>query len=162
MIKYFGVAAMLAASLGCGSKPAASEANLFPESGQVTDWKKVRETRTFPASELWQYIDGGAEKYLRAGVEKTLAADYRFQDKIDAVADIYVMRTAEGAAKIFDSEASENSKPVAIGDTARLYSASLTFRKGRYFVRLVAYQESAEVAPGLTSLARAVESKLSQ
>lgn len=56
------------------------------------------------------------------------------------MADIYVMKAAAGARKIFESEPEAGSQPLALGEAGRLYGASLTFRKGSHFVRLVAYQ----------------------
>lgn len=50
----------------------------------------------------------------------------------------------------------------AIGDAARLYSQSLTFRKGRYLVRMVAFQDSPEVSSALLNLGQAVEKKLAR
>ncbi len=91
---------------------------------------------------------------------RTLAADYRYRDKVDAVADIYVTKDAEGARKIFEFESAAGSKPVALGQEGRLYGASLTFRKGPYFVRLVAYQQDPRIAEALVELARGIEKKL--
>ena len=158
-------ASMLAVAcllLGCGAKSDSKQASVFPESNEVPGWSKVGETRTFEASNLWQYIDGGAEKYIRAGVQKTLTADYRYGDSIEATADVHVMATADGPRSIMDSESAADSQPLALGDAARLYEASLIFRKGRYFVRLVAYKQSPEVGKVLVELARRIERKLEQ
>ena len=76
------LAIALLASLGCSKKPVAASANPFPESNQVQGWTRSDEIRTFPAAELWKYIDGDAEKYLKAGVESTSTSDYKFQDKL--------------------------------------------------------------------------------
>jgi hypothetical protein len=128
----------------------------------VPGWSKAGETRTFQAGNLWEYIDGDAERYLQAGVEKTLTADYRFREKIEAVADVHLMKTTEGARKIFESEASAESQRTVLGDDARLSKGTLTFRKGSYFVRLVAYQEDPEVGKALLDLGRAIEKRLGQ
>ena len=148
--------------LGCAGKSGSKPATVFPESNEVPGWSKVGETRTFEASNLWQYIDGDAEKYIAAGVQRTLTADYRSGDSIEATADVYVMATAEGPRKIMDSESAAESQPVVIGDAARFYGASLIFRKGPYLVRLVAYEQSPEVAKALVELARGIERKLEQ
>lgn len=145
---------------GCGPKTGSKPATLFPESNEVYGWSKTGETRTFEAADLWQYIDGDAEKYIQAGVKRTLTADYRYQDSTDAVADIYVMAAAEGAKRILDSENAANSRPAALGDAGRLYGASLVFRKGPHLVRLVAYKESPQVSKALEELARGIERKL--
>ncbi len=146
--------------LGCGGKSGSKPATVFPKSNEVPGWSKVGETRTFEASNLWQYIDGDAEKYIRANVQETLTADYRYGNSIEATADVHVMATADGPRNIMDSESAADSQPVALGDAARLYGASLIFRKGRYLVRVVAYEQSPEVGKALVELARGIEKKL--
>ncbi len=146
-------------ALGCSPKPNSKTPTLFPETNEVPGWSKG-ETRTFEADRLWEYIDGDADRYIQAGVLRTLTTDYRYRDKIDAVADIYIMKAPEGTKRIFDSESSLGSQRIQLGDDARLFPATLTFRKGAYFVRLVAYQEDPEVGKALTELAGAIERKL--
>ena len=145
----------------CGSKPASAPATFFPETNEVPGWSKGK-TRTFEADRLWEYIDGDDGRYLQAGVLRTLATDYRYQEKVEAVADIYVMKTPEGARKIFDAESSVGSQPTQIGDAARLFQSSLVFRKGPYLVRLTAYQEAPEVGKALVELGRGVERRLGE
>ena len=147
-------------ALGCKSKSVSAPASLFPESGEVSGWAKSGQVRTFDAKSLWEYVDGDAERYIQAGVSKTLTSDYRYQDKVDAVADIYQMSAPAGAQKIFSTESSTDSQPVQVGDEGRLYKSSLVFRKGSCLVRLTAYKESPEVSKGLVDLARGIESRL--
>ena len=147
--------------MGCRSKPSSSSVDFFPASNAVQQWVKSSDTRTFEASRLWEYIDGDADKYVQAGVVKTLTSDYRFNGKTDAAVDVYVMDDAAGARKIYDSESAEGSQPITIGDAGRYAKGSLTFRQGRYFVRLVAYEDSPEIAKGLADLAHAVSGRLS-
>ena len=146
-------------ALACGPKAGSKPASFFPETNEVLGWTKAG-TRTFEAGNLWEYIDGDAERYVQAGVQKTLTTDYRYHEKIESVADVYIMGTPEGARKIFESESSADSQPLAIGDAGRLYRASLVFRKGPYFVRLVAYQDAPEVGKALGELGRAIERRL--
>jgi len=150
----------LSLSLSCGSKSSSKPATYFPESNEAPGWVKSGETRTFPADRLWEYIDGDADKYVQAGVQQTLTTDYRYGDKIEAVADVYVMATADGATKVFESQEATGSEAVPVGDAARLYKGSLTFRKNRYFVRLVAYEDVPEVPQALVALGRAIADKL--
>jgi len=70
------------------------------------------------------------------------------------------MSTADGARQIFDSEPAAGGSPVAIGDAGRSYRASLLFRKGPYFVRLVAYEDTPEVESALLALGRAIAAGL--
>jgi len=154
------VLALASLMLGCRAKSGSQQETLFPESGEVTGWTKSGQIRTFAAGNLWEYVDGDAERYVQAGVSRTLTADYRYQDKADAVADIYQMAAPAGAQKIFSTESARDSQPLPLGDEARLYKSSLVFRKGLYFVRLTAYEDSPEVSKGLVNLARGIESRL--
>jgi len=147
---------------GCRAKAPSAPADFFPASQSVESWVKSSDTRTFEASHLWEYIDGDAEKYIQAGVVKTLTSDYRFNNKVDATADVYVMAKPEGAKKIYDSEAGAESHAVEVGEAGRIAKGSLTFHQGPYFVRLVAYEDSPEVTKGLADLAGAINSRLSK
>lgn len=70
------------------------------------------------------------------------------------------MSTTAGAKSIFESEPAMDAQTPAIGDAARLFSQSLTFRKGPYLVRMVAFQDSPEVSPALLNLGQVMEKKL--
>jgi len=146
----------------CSLKKSAKDVSFFPDSNQVSGWTRSGETRTFSADRLWKYIDGDAEKYIHAGVERTLTTDYVYQGKVEATVDVYVMSAAGGAQKILDSEPSNSSRAVQVGDAGRLYRGSLTFRKGRYFVRVVAYEESPDLGDALVALGHGLEGRLSR
>ena len=159
LLVMLGVALLLDAS--CKRQPG-TEQSLFPASNQVAGWVKTGDIRTFEAPDLWKYIDGEAERYLKAGVRRVSTTDYKFQNKVDAVVDIYTMGNAEGAEKIFKSEAAVDAKPVQLGDSARLYSQSLVVRKGACLVRIVAFEESAETQQALLQLGQGVELRLAR
>jgi hypothetical protein len=142
--------------VACRSKAPSVAVDFFPASNSVAGWVKSSDTRTFDASHLYEYVDGDADKYVQAGVLKTLTSDYRFNGKTDATVDVYVMGNAAGAQKIYDSESAEGSQPLTLGDAGRYAKGSLTFRKGPYFVRLVAFEDSPEIAKGLAELANAI------
>ena len=149
----------LLVSFGCGKEHATASANPFPESNQAQGWTRTDEIRTFPAAELWKYIDGDAEKYLKAGVESTSTSDYKFHENFEAVVDVYTMSSPAGAKTIFDSEPSGASTP-QVGDAARLYEQSLVFRHGKYLVRIVAYRSSPLLAQGLLDLGKRIDERL--
>ena len=157
LLFMFGVALLLGG--GCKRQPA-NEASFFPASNQVAGWSKTGDTRTFEAADLWKYIDGEAERYLKAGAQRVSTTDYKFASKADAVVDIYTMGSVEGAQKILESEAAADAKAIQVGDEARLHSQSLIFRKGIYLVRIVAYEESAETEQALLQLGRGIEQRL--
>jgi Family of unknown function (DUF6599) len=150
--------AALAVCASCNRQPNAGAA--FPASNDVAGWTKTSDVRTFEAADLWKYIDGEAEKYLKADVQRASTADYKFQNQLEAVMDIYTMSSANGAAQVFDSEPAADAKPVQLADSARLFSQSLVFRKGRYLVRIVTYEESGDAQQALLALGRGVAQRL--
>ncbi len=157
LLVVLGVALLLDA--GCKRQSGNGE-SFFPASNQVAGWAKTGDTRTFEAADLWKYIDGEAERYLKAGVQRVSTADYKFQNKADATVDIYTMGNAEGAAKILESEPAVDGKPIQLGDAARLHGQSLVFRKGAYLVRIVAFEESAGTQQALLQLGHGIELRL--
>jgi hypothetical protein len=148
-------AAGLLAGTGCKKK-----GDLFPPSNVVAGWEKASETRHFVAKDLWQYIDGDAEQYIQAGVIETATSDYKYQRQLEAVVDIYTMGDAAGARKILESGQSNTAKSVQIGDAGIQYDQSVSFRKGPYLVRIVAYESIPGGEQALLALAHGVEAKL--
>lgn len=150
----------LLANASCHREADASA--LFPSSNEAAGWVKSSDIRTFEAADLWKYIDGEAERYLKAGVQRAFTSDYKYQNKIEAVVDIYKMTSAEGSKRIFESEPAGDAKSVQLGDGARLSSQSLIFRGGPYLVRIVAYQESAETTQALFQLGQVIEGRVTR
>ncbi len=145
---------------GCRAKPGAPAATAFPETNEVAGWSKSGETRTFTAENLYEYIDGAADKFVQAGLVTARTQDYRYQNKLEATADVYTMKTPEGARKVYDSESSPKSPRIALGDIAELSKSSLIFVVGSHYVKLVAYEESPDVGKALTALAQTMQRKL--
>jgi len=148
-----GLAFLLILALaGCTGRN--DPAKLLPSS--ASGWTRTGEVRSYDAGDLWKYVDGAAEKFVAAGVRRTATADYRYQDGIDAVADIHQFTAPGGSKTVMDSESSAGSQAVEIGDAARLFSQTLEFRRGPYLVRIVTYQDTPENRAALTSLAQAI------
>ncbi len=146
----------------CGSKSpsAASTNDLFPATNAVPNWTRSPDIRNYPPAQLSDYIDGDAEKYLRANVQSTSTADYKFENKFEATADMYSFAEPAGAKSIFDSEPAANATMPQLGDAAHLYEQSLVFRKGRYLVRIVAYEANPQIQNALLELGKSIDQKL--
>ncbi len=150
--------AALAITGACKRQSATQEA--LPATGDVGGWTRTSEVRSFTADNLYKYVDGDVERYLKAGVKSAETADYKYQGRLEATADVYTMAGSDGAAKIFTSEPAGSAKTADVGEAARLDSQSLIFRKGRHFVRIVAFQESAEGQSALLALGREIARRL--
>lgn len=158
LVRLLPLGILLAALAAAGCKP--KPMNPFPQTGAVDGWAKTSEVRTFKPADLWQYIDGDSEQYIKAGVANTLTADYKFKGSIDATVDVYVMSNEAGAKTMLDSGPVADAKQAAVGDEARLYGQSLNFRKGKYLVRIVSFTAAPGLSDGLVALGKAVSEKL--
>ena len=126
----------------------------------MAGWEKTSDTRVFAAKDLWQYIDGDAEQYIAAGVVSTSTSDYKYQGQLEAVVDVYTMGDSAGARKILETGQTSDAKNVQVGDAGLAYEQSVTFRKGPYLVRIVAYERRPDAPQALMALAHGVEAKL--
>ncbi len=154
-IVAFAIAAV-AAGAGCRKK----NVDPFPASGAVAGWDKTSNTRVFAAKDLWRYIDGDAEQYLQAGVVSTSTSDYKYQGQLEATIDVYTMRDSAGARKILETGQTSDARSVQVGDAGVAYEQSVTFRKGPYLVRIVAYEATPGTQQALIALAHGVEARL--
>ena len=150
------VIALMAVSAGCKKKAV----DPLPPSGAVSGWEKSSDTRVYEAKDLWQYIDGDAEQYIAAGVVSTSTSDYKYQNQLDAVVDVYTMGDSAGARKILETGDSSGAKKVQVGDAGVAYEQSVIFRKGPYLVRIVAYDATPGTQQALLALAHGVEARL--
>jgi len=132
----------------------------FPATGTVAGWEKASATRVYAAKDLWQYIDGDSEQYLKAGVVSTATSDYKYRGQLEAVVDVYTMGDSAGARTILESGQTSDARKVPVGDAGIAYEQSVTFRKGPYLVRLVAYDDEPGTQQALIALAHGVESRL--
>lgn len=153
------MALALLMATGCKKQ---GDAPPLPASNEIAGWEKTGETRTFNSSNLSDYIDGGAEQYLKAGFKSAATSDYKFQNKLEAVADVYRMSDANAAKAIYDADPAADAKAVSLGDAARGFSQSVVFRKGPYVVRIVAYQDSPDAQQALVSLGQGIEKRISK
>jgi len=145
---------ILAALSACSRGPAVS----LPDS--APGWDRTGEVRQYSAKNLYQYMDGEADKYVKAGVKQTITADYRHRSGLQATADVFVMSAGLGPRQLYGAEPGADAKGVDLGEAARVYKSSLVFRKGRYFVRVVAFGEGIKVPVQLVDLAHAIDEQL--
>jgi hypothetical protein len=160
-IRLAAIIAVALAVIACGCKKD-SPVQPMPASNEVAGWEKSGETRTYTAATLSNYIDGGAEQYLKAGFKSVSTSDYKFHGKIEAVADVYEMADASAARKIFEADPAGDAKTVQLGDAARAHSQSVVFYKGPFLVRIIAYQETPETSQALQQLGQGIEKRLSK
>ena len=120
----------------------------------VQGWKTDGQDKVFTRQTIFEYMDGGGEIYLAYDFQRLLAREYARDNAPRIVAEIYQMASSRDAYGIFTHDT--DGQPVSVGQMA-LYSAGLLrFWKDRFFVRLQAEDETAEVKTALMALAERI------
>lgn len=105
-------------------------------------WELKPGVRVYRDSELYKYIDGGAELYLKTGFRKAEIREFVSRNNPDPIeAEVYEMKDAGGAKTVYLKHKAQGEKLLKIGDEGRYYPGVLELRKGRYFVRIFSYGE---------------------
>ena len=107
---------------------------------EVGGWKKAEPPATYDKSNLYDYIDGGAELYISYNFQKLLAIKYKGGDDEEVVIDIFDMGNSYDAFGVF-SHGREREDGL-VGQGSEYGGGLLTFWKDRYYISIMAYPET--------------------
>jgi hypothetical protein len=107
---------------------------------------------------LFDYIDGGAPLYIEKGFVRLAAAELRSSSGGEISADCYDMGGTAGALAVYASSRSASAKPAGVGDEGQVSRMGLDFRKGRWYVKLTAFDPKSEAA--LPAIAKDIAARL--
>lgn len=139
-------------------KPAAPGlAGLLP--AEVEGFIPSEDDRFFTADTLFDLIDGGAEIYRALNVQQTVHRRYTHPDSSDIIADIFDMGSAADAYGAWHNDIREGESP-GIGCESEYQGGSLYFWKDRYFVSVVALQETELTARVVCEIGRAIDASI--
>ncbi|MFO8074199.1 MAG: DUF6599 family protein [Polyangia bacterium] len=146
---------------------------------EVGEWSIASPPRYFGPENLYDLINGGAEIYVRFGLEKMVTADYGSPslEGVTVTVEIYDMGSPRGAfgrtarflaSRVDPSDAGEGL-PEAMRDRGILGSGDLVLWKDRYLAHLTLLDESPDATPEsiaaageqvLPELAAAIDEKI--
>lgn len=127
-------------------------ASFLPDSLIQGGIARSSEIRTYSGESLYEYIDGGAEVYHDYGFVEVATANYQ-QGAIEAIVDIYGFDTGDHAYGLYAYFRPGDAQPASFGAEGFSTSSTIDFVKGKYVVRLIGFDESAETQKLLRSLA---------
>ena len=113
----------------------------------------------FYLSDLYEYIDGGAEAYHQYGLAGMVHQEYRAGDT-DVTADIYDMGDPLRAFGIYSAERSPKYHFIAMGAEGYSNEGLLNFLQGSYYVKLAGFSDSGKSAAVLDAAARAISARI--
>jgi hypothetical protein len=107
----------------------------------------------FYSSDLYRYMDGGADIYLKYGLVAMAHREYQSAG-VEMTVDIFDMGGPLQAFGIYSAERSPEYHFIDIGAEGYSSESTLNFLQGRYYVRLSAFGDGA--AHALDNFARAI------
>lgn len=131
--------------------PAVSKPLPFPD---LPGWKLSGEIETFSPETLFDYIDGGADAFLRYDFEELTVAQYENGRGGSLTIEIYCHRTPSHAFGIYSLERPPDPKLVQIGDQGYAEKDLLNFIAGPYYLKLSTFNVASESETVLTLAAR--------
>lgn len=120
-------------------------------------WTPSPLIKAYQGDELYKYINGGAEVYLKAGMIKATVVSYQAErHKEPVVAETYCMKDRYGAQKVYLKHFSKGTAIPSLGDEAHYVKQILTVRKGAFYLRIYTYEKLKNEREILLAIARSV------
>jgi hypothetical protein len=135
----------------------------FPE---VEGWKQAGEIQVFSPETLYEYIDGGADIYLKYDFDELKVAEYGPQESNDRKAsltvEVYRHRNADDAFGIYSQERLPGADTLPIGAEGYRDNELLNFLTGPYYVKISSFNLEPGKQVVMESLARKVSENLGE
>jgi hypothetical protein len=154
-VKGWFVLALL--SLWAGpSLPAHATPFAFPP---MDGWTLSGQQQGFSPDTLYDYIDGGADLYLKYEFEELTIVEYR-KGAISVSAEVYRHRDSDHAFGIYSQERVPSAEFLTIGSQGYYEKAVCNFIQGGYYVKLSGENTGADDRAILLRLARRISEDL--
>jgi len=156
-------AALLPAQQGAGGAATVTQAEkaklaaLLP--GPASFVGKPSKPPAFFSTDLYKYLDGGADAYLQRGFAALLHQEYKAAD-VDITADIYDMGDPARARAMYSAERPADWRPITIGLEGYRDEGALNFWEGAYYVKLLAFGDAVKTPALLDRVARAISARI--
>ena len=135
----------------CGTARAQGKDFAFPE---MDGWKQAGQPQLFSPETLYEYIDGGADLYLKYEFQELKVAEYQNDKKASVTVEVYRHRDANHAFGIYSQERLSNANFLEIGAQGYIESGFLNFIKGSSYVKLSSDNAGADDQETLLAFAR--------
>jgi len=131
--------------------------DLMPD--EVGGWSSDGDDGHYTFGTLYDLIDGGAEVYRSFGVVRVISRRYTRPDAPAILADLFDMGSPSGAYGVYHHDA-RDGRDAGLGDESEQAGAALALRSDRYFVSIVALEETPGSVAGVLAVARAIATRL--
>jgi hypothetical protein len=153
--------AALALAAGCGEKGGArGPAGLLPDPDAVEGVADMGEVAEYGGGSLYDFLNGGAELYFDYGIVSIISSEYMTDGGNEIEVSAYDMGSPAGAFGIYSNIRYAGADFVPVGNEGMLSASSLDFYKGRYYCRLLAFDNQAETQAVMLCLGKALAANI--
>ena len=131
--------------------------NMLPAS--MNGWESEGDGEFYNPSNLYDYIDGGAEVYLAFNFKSLFTRTYKKPGEPEIIVDLFDMGRPEDAFGVYFNDKREG-KSAEIGENSEWMDGSLFFHKGRYFVSILPFDDNQEIRDVVRELAKHLEAEI--
>jgi len=144
----FALMALIALA-GVGRADTPDMLRMFPET--IAGGTVSRPAQSYDPKTVYDYMDGGADPYLRFDFQRIYAAEYKLADKL-VVVEIYDMGSSADAYGIFSTNPRGESVPV--GQGARFEGSMLRAWQDRFFIKIASDEDTKAFRDFATEMTR--------
>lgn len=155
------ITAVIAVGFGCAGDNNPDLESLLPDGADLRGWTIADGPTEYRPDTLYDYLNGGAERYLSSGFERLLHVRFEVEgdDRSGIDLDLYDMGSELGAFGIYSMGGRRHSPPRDWG-TEGYYSGSAAAWKGRVFVHGSTDYENERTKAALNRIMGSVTGKI--
>ncbi len=125
----------------------------------LNGWESDGDGVYYDSSNLYDYIDGGAEVYLAFNFRKLFACQYEKPGQPAIIVDLFDMGSPMDAYGVYFNDLREGDD-AGIGQNSEWMDGSLFFHKGGYFVSIISFDETEEAWKTVRDLGKYLDDKI--
>jgi hypothetical protein len=129
----------------------------FPE---MAGWKQSNDIQIFSRANLYDYINGGADLFLKYDFQELKVADYENDRKSSVTIEIYRHKTPVHAFGIYSQERLSNANYLEVGAQGYSEKGVLNFLVADYYVKMSSVDVGPEDREALLAFAKKVVENL--
>ncbi len=138
----------------------ADDTPLLPPSNLAKGWVRSRPAKVFTSSDLYGYIDGGAEIFLEYGFERLTVQQYVSGKTGEITLEIYRMTDPVAAQGIYLMKCGEEHRDSSFAEIHTLSKYQMLVRRASFLLNLTNRDGDARAVPVMLAFCRYITGKL--
>jgi hypothetical protein len=128
---------------------------------EVDGWRADSPDGRYDGETLYEYIDGGAEVYRALNVRAICARRYVKEQAPEIIADLFDMGTSRDAFGAYHHDLRDGPS-AGLGQESEQDEAALALWKGRYYLSIMALDDTPEVRRAVRTLAARISEAIDE